>query len=60
MQTPQATASLPTYPKGVHCTKALHPLTSVVRAVQCAVRFSTLWANTLPPPPAWTVPRGWG
>ena len=32
-------ASLPTFRKGVHCTKALHPLT---RAVQCAVCFSTL------------------
>ena len=32
-------ASLPTFRKGVHCTEALHPLT---RAVQCAVRFSTL------------------
>ena len=33
-------ASLPTFRKGVHCTKALHPLT---HAVQCAVRFSTLY-----------------
>ena len=32
-------ASLPTFRKGVHCTKALHPLT---RAVHCSVRFSTL------------------
>ena len=31
--------SLPTFRKGVNCIKALHPLT---RAVQCAVRFSTL------------------
>ena len=37
-------ASLPTFRKGVHCMKALHPLTHVVRAVQCAVRFSTLKA----------------
>ena len=35
-------ASLPTFRKGVHCTKVLHPLTHAVRAVQCAVRFSTL------------------
>ena len=35
-------ASLPTFRQGVHCTKALHPLTRAVRAVQCAVRFSTL------------------
>ena len=35
-------ASLPTFQKGVHCTKALHPLMRAVRAVQCAVRFSTL------------------
>ena len=28
-----------TFRKGVHCTKALHPLTCTV---QCAVRFSTL------------------
>ena len=34
--------SLPTFRKGVHCTKVLHPLTG---AVQCAVRFSTLWAS---------------
>ena len=34
--------SLPTFRKGVVCTKALHPLTRAVRAVQCAVRFSTL------------------
>ena len=33
--------SLPTFRKGVHCTKVLHPLT---HAVQCAVRFSTLCA----------------
>ena len=39
MQTPQATASLPTLRQGAHCTKALRPLT---RAVWCAVRFSTL------------------
>ena len=32
-------APLPTFRKGVHCTKAWHPLT---RAVQCAVHFSTL------------------
>ena len=32
-------ASLSTFRKGVHCTKALHPPT---HAVQCAVRFSTL------------------
>ena len=36
--------SLPTFRKGVHCTKALHPLTRAVRAVQCLVRFSTLYA----------------
>ena len=35
-------ASLRAFQKGVHCTKALHPLTRAVRAVQCAVRFSTL------------------
>ena len=39
-------ASLPTFQKGVHCTKALHPLlhplTRAVCAVQSAVRFSTL------------------
>ena len=35
-------ACLPTFRKGVHCTKALHPLTRAVRAVQCAVHFSTL------------------
>ena len=33
-------ASLPIFRKGVLCTKTLHPLT---RAVQCAVRFSTLF-----------------
>ena len=41
-------ASLPTFQKGVHCTKALHPLT---RAVQCAVRFSTLLVATGPVAP---------
>ena len=35
MQTPEATASLPTFGKGVHCTKTLRPLMR-------AVRFSTL------------------
>ena len=40
MQTPQATASLPTFRKGVHCTKALRPLTRAVRAMRCAVRFA--------------------
>ena len=39
------TASLPTFQKGVHCTEVLHPL---ARAVQCAVRFSTLWAEGIP------------
>ena len=41
-------ASLPTFRKGVHCTKALHPLTRTVCAVQCAVRFSTLLAQYVP------------
>ena len=35
-------APLPTFRKAVHCTKALHPLP---RAVQCAVRISTLHAQ---------------
>ena len=38
-------ASLPTFQKRVHCTKALHPLTRAVSAVQCVVRFSTLLAG---------------
>ena len=40
--------SLPTFQKGAHCTKALRPLTHAVhtvRAVQCAVCFSTLMYN---------------
>ena len=37
-------ASLPTFRKGVHCTKALHSLTHAVRTLQCAVRISTLQA----------------
>ena len=41
-------ASLPTFRKGVHCTKAVHPLTHAVRAVQCAVRFSTLLVQVEP------------
>ena len=36
-------ASLPTFRKGVHCTKTLHPLKHAARAVQCTVRFSTLY-----------------
>ena len=44
MQTPLATASLPTFRKGVHCTKALRPVTPAVR---CAVRFSTLLGTNL-------------
>ena len=40
MQTPKATASLPTFRKGVHCTEALRPLTR-------AVRFSTLKGNAV-------------
>ena len=35
-------ASLPTFRKGVHCTKVLHPLTCAVRVV----RFSTLKGQT--------------
>ena len=31
MQTPQATTSLPTFPKGVHCAKVLRPLTRTLR-----------------------------
>ena len=42
MQTPEATASLPSFRKGIRCTKALHPLTRALRAVRCTVRFSTL------------------
>ena len=35
MQTPQASASLPTFRQGVHCTKALHPLMRAVCALRC-------------------------
>ena len=35
-------ASLPAFQRGVHCTKALHPLTRAVCVVQCAVCLSTL------------------
>ena len=35
-------ASLPTFRKGVHCTKVLHPLTHAVRAVRCVVRFKAI------------------
>ena len=43
---PIATAPLPNFRKGVHCTKVLHPLTRAVRAVQRTVRFSTLRSSS--------------
>ena len=45
-------ASLSTFRKGVHCTKALHPLTRAVRVVQCTVCFSTLYASS-----SWSQPK---